>query len=130
METTTLVKSQKELIRFRQARVCDLLQWKQGTFAIFLYRIGNEFLDAYFDHDQYAIDTISRRVEFWNWFKNEWHLRDEVYLYDVDGMEDQLSIAFRNKLYSEHHNPLLLAAEIAPPTSVYPENFPIIKIAM
>ncbi len=128
MQTHT--QQQQASIRFNQARACDLLQWQTGEFAMFIYERGHEYLAAYFGDDQQAIDKLSRRIEFWNWWKNEWNNRDAAYLHDIDGREDEISLRFRNKLYSDLHNIRILAAELSIPSIVYPKDFTIIKMEM
>lgn len=121
METT--IQQQQGRIRFNQGRLIDLLEWSTGQYAIYVYERGLQFLKMYLQNDESAIKRLETRIEFWNWWKSLWNARDEVYLNDVDGMQDKLSVIFRNKLYSELHNPRMLVSEICIPELVYGKDF-------
>jgi hypothetical protein len=121
---------EKAIIKWKQGRVCDLLQWQPGKLAMFIYERGHDFLSALFGDDHEAIHKLSSRLEFWNWWKMQWNVRDEVYLDQVDGRQDELAINTRGKLYSSLHSAEILAAELTIPRIVYPADFTIVKIEM
>lgn len=130
MKTETITQQQDAALKFQQARVCDLLQWMPDTMAQFIYEKGFAFLDAVFGDDKKAIEMMEKHGMFWSWWKNQWQLRDEVYLHDVDGREDSLYLNTRNKLYRSLHNEHMLAAELSIPRTAYPADFTTVKIEM
>lgn len=130
MKTITLQQQKSAIMRFKQARVCDLLQWQQQAYSQFIYERGHEFLDAVFGNDTGAIYKLSRRTEFWEWWKVEWNTRDAVYLDDVDGREDELYITTRIRLYKALHSAEQLACELSIPRLVYPNDFTTINIEL
>jgi hypothetical protein len=124
-----LFNQQQEAVnKFRQARILDLLQWTPGTYNIFLYNSGLEYLTGYFQSDANAVASLESRIEFWNWWKALWRGRDEAYLEDIDGREDEINVKTREQLYQTTHNVNILVAEIYPPRHVYPAGFVHTKI--
>jgi hypothetical protein len=130
MDNQTLTNQTNAMRKFKQARICDLLQWKDAKHSWCIYNSGIQYLDEYFNNDKKAINQLLAYKRFWDWWKWTWHLRDEAYLNDIDGREDEISLKQRIDLYLTTHNVKILAAEIHPPRHVYPPNFTHIKIEM
>lgn len=120
MITTT--QQQAAIIR-NQARVIDLLQWNAGFYALNMYNAGLQYLVHYIGKDETAIDQLTARSEFWNWWKNCWNIRDEVFITEWDGLEDSISTRDLQQLYADLHNPKILACEIHPPKVVFGQHF-------
>jgi hypothetical protein len=127
MENTTLIAQQRSAIAFSAARICDLLQWSMADYNFFIYQTGVTYLSAYFNQDINNIGSIETRKEFWNWWRNEWHKRNEAYRHDMDGKEDEVPLSKRIDLYKACHKVELLICEIAPPRISYPSNFSTIN---
>lgn len=126
----TTIQQKQTAITFNQSRVCDLLRWQPECLALFMYERGIQYLTIFYNNDEQAISKISARKEFWNWWRSEWDTRDEVFLDQVDGREDALSIKTLNNIYRSLHLASILVCEIAPPRVIYPADFTTIKMAM
>ena len=130
MGKQTLIAQQRSVIAFSAARICDLLQWPPARYNFFVYETGVHYLAAYFSKDEHAINQIEIRKQFWGWWKNEWHKRDEVYRAEIDGREDSISLDQRIRLYKSCHKVEILICEIAPPRISYPSDFTTIKMLL
>lgn len=111
-----------------QAQILQLLNWSQEDLAAFIYEVGMEYLSAYFKEDEEAIDRLSRRREFWNWFKNHWSYRDQSFFESF--VLDQCSHSYRLLMYRTLHSPSILACDIFPSRQVLGNDFHTIKTLM
>jgi hypothetical protein len=130
METKTLIAQQRSAIAFSAARICDLLQWSMADYNFFIYQTGVAFLAAYFNNDADNIGKIETRKEFWNWWRSEWHQRNEAYRDEIDGREDSIPLERRIQFYKSCHMVELLVCEIAPPRISYPSDFTTVKMPL
>lgn len=117
------------LIR-NQARIIDLLKWTPAAYSAFMYNSGLQYLEKYTGRDQEAIGKLAPIAEFWNWWKVLWNARDEAFINEWDGMEDEVDAEDLRTLYRDIHNAQVLAADTAIPSIVYPKDFTVIKMAM
>lgn len=106
-----------------KARVIDLLKWSLDDYHEHLWAAGVKYLELYFGNDDKAITKINPRKEFWNWFINLWDARNQAFIEEWDGLEDETSVHDMRVLYSDLHNPAVLACEIKPPAIVYGDSF-------
>lgn len=60
--------------------ICDLLKWTDQEYAEYQYNNGIEFLDHYIPDDPTAADQLIRSRIYWAWWRNQWMLRDAVYI--------------------------------------------------
>lgn len=122
------IEQQQAAIKRNQARIIDLLQWDASTYSSNLYNTGQQYLEAYVGKDEVVKDVLSKSIVFWNWFKNLFNIRDEAFVQEWDGWEDQVEVEDLRTFYADVHNASVLAAEIKPPKEVYGNN--IVKIEM
>ncbi len=125
MKTPTQL--QATIIR-NQARVIDLLQWNAAMYATFIYNCGLQYLEKYIGNDEEAINLLTPKTEFWNWWKILFNARDEAFIDEWDGFEDNTPVNDLRTIYHDLHNPAMLSCEIKPPSIVFGKNF--IKIEM
>lgn len=123
-----LEQQQPETLGLQQ-EVCAFLSWKTGEHTLFIFERGYEYLTEYFDGDEVAIKKVTCRPAFWNWWRNMWYIRDEVYMSDMAGWE-HLSAKSKELVYRSLHDAKALVCEIAIPPTVYPKHFPLIKAEM
>ncbi len=126
--SNTIAQQQAAIAR-NQARVIDLLHWNPALYAMQVYNAGLQYLVAYIGNDEAAIDQLTARKEFWNWWKNQWNVRDDAFINEWDGLEDSIPRRDLESLYKELHNPKVLACEIHPPKIVYGTQFINIQMA-
>lgn len=126
--TNTITQQQAAIAR-NQARVIDLLHWNPALYAMLVYNAGLQYLVAYIGNNEAAIDQLTARAEFWNWWKNQWNIRDEVFITEWDGLEDSIPCRDLESIYKGLHNAQVLACEIHPPRVVYGNQFINIQMA-
>lgn len=124
----TLQQKQAAIVR-NKARIVDLLKWSADQYHIFLWNTGIRYLNHYIGRDEVSITKINSRKEFWNWWINLFDARNEAFIEEWDGLEDQTTVDDLRKLYQDIHNPAMLACEIKPPQVVYGNHFTKIQMA-
>lgn len=86
-----------------------MLDWDSERYKKFQIKCGCAYLQHYIPRDPEGIDMLVKESMFWNWWKNRWMDRDEVFLlikFDVG--DDIISD------YNRMHSPVELAKEIHP----------------
>lgn len=124
------IDMEKAATNRNQARVIGLLHWSLSTYSNFLYNSGLQYLEQYTGKDEQAIGKLTPRAEFWNWWKQLWNARDEAFIEQFDGLEDEYNCASLRIIYRDIHNTEVLACDTAIPSIVYPKDFTIIKKQM
>jgi hypothetical protein len=127
MET---IIQQKAAIVKNQARITDLLGWTFMEYSSLIYNSGLAYLKLFCQHDEEAIGKLVAHADFWNWWKHQWNIRDHVFVFEMDGLEDRITVDQFRRVYIAHNLPSILVSEIAPAPMCYPPDFPIIKIQM
>ncbi|MBN8668737.1 MAG: hypothetical protein J0M30_14665 [Chitinophagales bacterium] len=124
----TLAQIRGERTR-NEARVSDLLAWKDGEYTVFLWNSGLSYLSHYIGtKDPDAIRMLQGRKEFWNWWKMIHHGIDSGFVEEWDGLEGTVPIIDLRQMYRDLHDPKMLASEICPPKEVYGSDFVTIKM--
>jgi hypothetical protein len=121
---STITLQQLTIAEIR-SRIIDLLHLDEERFHYTLYEVGMQYLGAYYGDDKPLIDFVSRRKEFWGWWKQKWFERDRVLLDTLD--LSKCSLNYIHTLYADYHNPNVLACEIFTPKVVYGNNYSILK---
>jgi hypothetical protein len=127
METIT---QQKAAVVKNQARITDLLGWTFLEYSNIIYDAGLAYLQQYFKGNNEAISKLVVHADFWAWWKHQWNIRDHVFVFEMDGLEDRITVDQFRRVYLAHNLPSILISEIAPAPMCYPPDFPIIKIEM
>ncbi len=63
------------------------LDWTDVEYCEFQMQRGEEFLQHKLGKDHYSIPWMTRSKAFWQWWKNQWNLRDDVFFEDSQFME-------------------------------------------
>lgn len=113
---------------FLEEQVCQLLNWSADDFNQFFYETAISYLEAYFDNDEEAINKLSKRKEFWKWFRNHWTYRDQVFYESL--MLESCDQCFRLEIYQGLHSAKVLACDIYPSSTVLGSDFIIIKMQL
>lgn len=61
-------------------QVCKILHWSELEYANYQYEQGLAYLQAYIPRDPQGIQELESSRIFWNWWKNQWVIRDETFL--------------------------------------------------
>jgi hypothetical protein len=59
------------------------LQWDEEYYCNLKYRTGFEYLRFQTVGDAEALADLEKEAVYWNWWKNQWLLREEQFLADV-----------------------------------------------
>lgn len=110
-----------------QKDIMKLLDWDVSVYASFMYNCGLQYLEIYIGPDEEAINMLTPKQQYWNWWKNLFLIRDEAFLDQWQDTEIDLVILRRH--YRTAHSPAILACEIHPPSHVYGNNFTKVKMA-
>ena len=108
MTHTQAIRQKAETLK---EKVCRLLEWDDQQYAEFQYETGLNYLRHYIGFDPQAIDMLTRTRTYWNWWKNQWAIRDNQF---IKADKPQLTTEFWIDVYCELHDARTLAAEIYP----------------
>lgn len=100
--------------------ITKLLNWNELQYAELQYNSGLQYLSFYIPDDPQGIDMLERNKLFWNWWKNQWAMRDLAFL---ECPIENLHIQKRISLYLELHDPVRLTAEIYPSRTVLDDSY-------
>jgi hypothetical protein len=69
-----------------QQRVMKILGWDELTYCNYVYEQGIAFLYSYLDKDGAYARILEEHHIFWNWWKNQWSIRDEDFIYSHNNL--------------------------------------------
>lgn len=101
----TLLLNQRAERLTNQQRIMKMIGWTELEYSAFIHDTGLDYLYRYIPTDYAGIEALIRSRVFWNWWKNQWAIRDAEFLLD-----DDPSVAN----YKWHHSPRRLVMEIFP----------------
>jgi len=107
----THIQSRRDAAEHCKRVICNMLHWSELKYCWYKYLTGLEYLRIYTKGDNYCIDQLERSKTFWGWWKNQWTLREEVFISDAEDME-RISLDKRRSSFESKHNPSMLAAEM------------------
>ncbi len=99
----TLTQPQKVSLQHQtvKARVQRVLGWNDLQFGEFQYNMGHRYLVNEFGKDCPMIEVLLKQRIFWSWWINHWVRRDEAFLHQFEGTNDnELDL-----VYKLRHNP-------------------------
>lgn len=106
-----------------QQQVIKLLGWTEQQYSNYVFETGFAYLNHYLpDESHYIITCMTRSMVFWNWWKLQWHFRDQVFtesyykLMRLDCVED---------IYHDLHDAKTLASSIYPNGVALEESYAI-----
>jgi hypothetical protein len=117
----TLQLKQKATRLTNSQRIIKMLRWTELEYATFINETGLEYLERYIPNDRQGIHALNRSRIFWNWWKNQWAIRDTNYLEIVD----LFSPNNWEPLYHQEHSPAVLTNSIFPSAVVLDESYAI-----
>lgn len=93
-------------------QVMKLLCWTEMEYAAYQEKNGRLYLQYYIPKCPDMIDTMVESRIFWNWFKNQWLMRDEIFIRDL---QVQCSdVDFCRAVYQALNHPDRLVDEVYP----------------
>lgn len=120
--TITRKETQSERMERLKAAICEILKCWPEQYAEFQYQSGLRYLKAYLPGDPEAGELLSRCRVFWNWWKNHWTNRDEMFLY----LHQENPVRNREvilQLYLQYNSGHMLADCIHPNSVVLNESY-------
>ncbi len=105
--------------------IMPLLGWSTEHYQDFKMRCGCSFLQNYIPHSPAFIDELIETKIFWQWWNNEWLLRDEGFTFfsHLHFPPDQRVIV---GIFKSMHDPSTLAKQLQIDSLVF-ENTSITK---
>ena len=70
----------KKQMQATRQRVIALLRWDEHQYAAYQEKMGKQYLQSYISKDPQGIDRLIANRIFWNWWKNQWLLRDMAFM--------------------------------------------------
>ena len=124
----TQIEQQKEHAKAIKADILQLLGWDEERYCFFQYEQGLEYLYEYLKTQAHVLE--GSRI-FWNWWKNQWTLRDQellrtdfaLTLKDPSRAQQQWMSARRLTIYLTTHDGCWLASEVYPSRAVMEESY-------
>lgn len=110
-------------------QIVQLLQTREEGHSQHVYNSGLRYLRHYCGNDHKAIDFLTRSKLFWNWWKRQWGLRDEVFITSLKA-EEMESIEMRQLIYCTINNAKALASELTIPSAIFKTFCPIINAVL
>jgi hypothetical protein len=110
------INQQQASIKLRE-EITSLLNWNDHEYAEYMFEHGLEFLKYYCCDDQEAFTHCTLSKEFWNFWKQRWIQRDEIFAAHFN--QEWLCHQSRVRLYIAMHNPKVLVAELTIPRVVF-----------
>jgi hypothetical protein len=114
-----------KLLTQTQKNIISLLQWDDGRMGTFMMECANNYLYHYiqFEADS-IIDEIKRSEIFWNWWKDEWAKRDEIFNDMHEGIDKKMIDKWVvREQYNNMHDPEMLASELHPSGVILGESY-------
>lgn len=108
----TYIEAKKMQTLINKQRICEMMQISEEQYAWLQYNQGIAYLMWYLPADEDARAWLEADKLYWNWWKNWWAIRDEVFLNNMSGVDDLKLLRFN---YSEFNCARYLIADIKPP---------------
>lgn len=84
METTTekktWVEEQSKKFDCNRKLLCAAMNISEEDMFWFVWEAGMKFLTDQCQDDQYGINTLKAESFYWNWWRNQWNLRDDQFV--------------------------------------------------
>lgn len=127
MKNNSFTAERIAAMRSVEKEICQRLGYTHEDIANMMYENGVAFLTEYFK----AIPEMGRMMErdrmFWNWWKNEWHIRNVVFINDAEIA--QCGLCLQQHAYAANNNGIALTQCIKPTRVVYCGVLPTLKRA-
>ena len=91
-------------------KIMQLLNLTAERYNAFKIRYGRAFLQNYFSRYPQLVDEILKKEVYWNWWEDQYLIRDELFLHDEN--IHRINTQILGAMYSTIHNPYSLAAEL------------------
>lgn len=125
MTTTTHIQEVKHNAIVHMKDVLMMLDWSEEQYAQFKYETGLKYLQLYMKGLPQMISYAESDRMFWNWWRNCWDNRDQVFIEHCKGYG--VSRARLVYIYLGAHDPSKLLFEIRPPKCVREEAYKSVR---
>jgi hypothetical protein len=124
MKNTITVRKETQPARAERlkAAIVEILNCSPGQYNEFQYQSGLKYLKAYLPEDEHSAELLTRSKVFWNWWKNHWTNRDEMFLclHQENPIRDRDVVL---QLYTHYNSGKMLAECIHPNSVVLNETY-------
>lgn len=119
MKTSYTAHIQGEMESAKQ-RVIKILHWTELEYAEFQMKMGKQYLQSYISTDPCGIDMLIDSRIFWNWWKNQWLIRDTSFIASNIGKVNRSTAV---AVYQCLHNADVLIQSIYPSRAVLDNSY-------
>jgi hypothetical protein len=124
-ETATATKPEQRHECLKEA-VMKVLKCTELEYCEFQMKQGESYIKRYVPQpEKYSmvIESLMRSRIFWNWWKNQWALRDEKFLNLSVVVYCSHDVTFLQKIYVEFNSIKILISKIHPNRIVLEESY-------
>lgn len=82
-----------------------LLELSHDAWAGIVEKHGLAFAWHYTLHDEWSVNYLTKTASYWNWWKRQWNVRDEIFLEEYRSYARSGSAPELLELYLDHHQP-------------------------
>ncbi len=107
MKNTTHIQSRRDAIKAAMNAVLKLIGITEFNYLEHQCNCGLEYLDILCQDSPEVFEEISSSPLFWNWWKNQWMIRDEDF---ASSKIADVSLRYRLRIWEEYHNAQLLSS--------------------
>jgi hypothetical protein len=111
----------KTQMQTTKQQVISLLRWSEDQYASFQYKMGKQYLQSYISKDPAGIDMLVGSRIFWNWWKNQWMLRDIEFI-QIGATTEYFDKA-GDGIYRLIHSPEKLIGTIYPSAVILEDSY-------
>lgn len=101
-------------------QVLSIVSWNETEFAEFQEKVGKQYLQSYISTDPEGIDMLVKSRIYWNWWKNQWLIRDTSY---VSSNVRRLSHRQAFNIYMGLHDADILIQSIYPAGAILDHTY-------
>lgn len=83
-EDLTEYAKQRALIASTQQEICERLRFTRDDLSQMMYEQGIIYLEEFHKDAPLMARLMEQDKVFWNWWKNGWHYRNEMFLRDLE----------------------------------------------
>jgi hypothetical protein len=119
----TVSQAHKDRAERLKGCICEILKCTQEQYAELVYNEGLKYLKYYLPDDAEGREMLKRARVFWNWWKNHFTNRDELFIdmynkYDLTNNTEEVL-----QLYLNYHDGQQLALNLHPQSVVLEESY-------
>lgn len=114
------LQCRRQVIEATLLNILLLLKWDELKYCYYKYHTGLDYLYLVSNGDTEVFAMLEQSRTFWNWWRNQWQLRDEAF---VSSCIDVIHTDNRRRIYGSMHNAQNIYNDITPNRTVFEESY-------